>query len=346
MAWLRRLLVAGGFLAALAVAGAVLMWRLEDHDLGHRQSEAFSVATPDGRLAGSLWLPDGPPRAAVALVHGDGPQDRTASGGYAQLINTLLDAGLAVVAWDKPGTGGSAGNWLDQSMDDRAAETRAALAALRRRIAPVPVGALGFSQAGWVLPKLRQEDAAFLVLAGPAVSWQDQGRYYTRTRLERQGMAPDRIEAELDRLAREDDRLFGPAHVDPAALPDGLDPDRRAFIRRNRTADATDDLRRLRLPLLALWGANDLNVDAAGAARVYRDTAAGNHPANRIVTVPGATHGLLKADRYNTQLVSQWPWYTLGAFLLEGRRAYAPGTLDTILDWILARAEARASSDG
>ena len=323
----------------LLIVGAVL--RLSEHDLTPRLQEPFAFSANTAQLAGTLWLPDQPAQAAVVLVHGDGPQNRTSDDGYASLINTLLDAGIAVAAWDKPGVGASTGNWLNQSMQDRTAETRAALETLTSRV-DAPVGALGFSQAGWVLPALSAEDAAFLVLIGPAVSWQQQGDYYTRVRLEREGHAASEIAEILAQSAEQDDLMFGAAaRYDPAA---DLTEDRWGFIQRNRTADARADLRRLTLPVLALWGADDLNVDAQSDAAIYRETIQASHPATRVQIVPDATHSLLKSGPYNWQLTLQWPWFTQLRFLLEGRRAYAPGTLDLITRWITDRATEAAQT--
>lgn len=334
MSWKRLTALAGFFLIAIA---AFAFWRLLDHDLERRASEPFTFKDGDVRLDGTLWLPDdGPARAAVALVHGDGPQDRDSAGAYAPLVNTLLDAGIAVASWDKPGIGRSTGNWLDQSMEDRAAETRAALDTLERRLGSTAVGALGFSQAGWVLPKLTRGDADFLVLVGPAVSWQNQGRYFTRTRLTRQGASEREIKEALMREAVADERLFDrKARYTPAEDMTGLGEDRWSFIRRNRRVDAREDLRRLEIPLLAIWGKQDLNVDANGDAAIYREVVGEGQPGTRIVLIPGATHGLLKAGAYNWQLVEHWPWYAKLRFMLEGRRAFAPGVLGRICDWIL-----------
>lgn len=334
--WIRAAAIAFG---GVGVAVLFVLWRLCDLDLDHRAGEDFEFEHAGAMLSGSLWLPDDPPRAAVALVHGDGPQDRTSGGGYAPLVNTLLDAGIAVAAWDKPGRGGSGGCWLDQSMADRAAEARAGLARLRARLPGNATGALGFSQAGWVLPRLRKGEADFLVLVGPAVSWQRQGDYYARVRLRRAGETPAEIERRLAADAIEDARIFGvDAAFDAAAVPDGMSRARWSFIRQNRGEDSQADLAALDIPLLAIWGAEDLNVEAASDAETYRATVRDRHPANEVVVIADATHGLLKAGPYNAQLVSEWPWSTTLRFLAEGRHAFAPGALDIIRDWILERA--------
>lgn len=330
------------FVIALLVLAMALMavTRLTDHDVSTRQSEPFAFSSGDNDLDGTLWLPDVPMEAAIVLVHGDGPADRLAGDALALFINTVLDAGIAVASWDKPGIGGSTGDWLSQSMGDRAVETAAALQVLQDRLSTVQVGALGFSQAGWVVPKLTAEDADFLVLVGPAVSWQQQGDYYTRTRLERSGLGlnPADIEAAVAVETERDDRFFGPdAAYDSANLPGDMSEARWGFIQRNRFADAGLDLRQLSLPLLAVWGANDLNVDALNDAAFYEAALADRHEATRLHVLPDATHGLLKAGPYNYQLVWQWPWHAQLRFLLEGREAYAPGALDLITHWIRAR---------
>lgn len=321
-------------------ATLVVVSRLGDHDLSTRQSEPFVFWSDDNQLEGTLWFPDVPVEAVIVLVHGDGPQDRTSEDGYPTFINAMLDAGIAVASWDKPGIGGSTGNWLSQSMDDRAAEVATALQVLKERFDGQKTGALGFSQAGWVLPKLTSNEADFIVLVGPAVSWQQQGAYYTRRRLERSGAALDAtaIDVILTQQEEQNSRLFGPgSSYDLAMVPDGMSEERWGFIQRNRLADATVDLQQLSTPLLSVWGANDLNVDALHDAAAYEFALDDGHPATRLHVLPDATHGLLKAGPYNYQLVSQWSWYAQLRFLWEGRRAYAPGALDLITEWIRAR---------
>ncbi|WP_206608912.1 alpha/beta hydrolase [Notoacmeibacter marinus] len=320
----------------LVAVASLAFWRVLDHDLDRRASEPFGFSVGRVELTGTLWLPDGTVQAGVVLVHGDGPQDRSSAGGYAPLVNNLLDAGIAVASWDKPGIGGSTGHWLDQSMADRAAEARAALALLDRKLDGISIGALGFSQAGWVLPKLNRSDVDFLVLVGPAVSWRMQGRYYNRMRLLRQGADNAEIEQALAREAIANERFFGSkSRFEPNKDVTGLGEDRWSFIRRNRDQDAREDLGRLDMPLLAIWGAEDLNVDASGDAAIYREVVGSGPPGTRIVLVANATHGLLKAEPYNWQLVEQWPWHAKLRFLVEGRYAFASGALDRIGEWIL-----------
>ncbi len=310
-----------------------VLWRLADHDLDRRADEPFDFVVSGNTISGTIWLPDKAPKAAVVFVHGDGAQDRTSAGGYAPIINALLDQGIAVASWDKPGVGSSQGNWLHQSMSERTTETRGALQQLEQRLPGIGVGALGFSQAGWVLPSLTQEDADFIVLVGPAVSWQDQGDYYTRTRLTIEGLESEVIDETIAAQNLADDRVFG-AEANVGDAPSDMSHDRWGFVQRNRSADARQELSTLDLPLLAFWGADDLNVNAARNAAIYRETLAGRAVSTEIIVWPGATHGLLKARAYNWQLLEDWSAIARVWFLAEGRYAYASGTIAKIADWI------------
>ena len=214
----------------------LLLWRLLDHDLDLHESESIEFTAAGQTVTGTVWLPVTKPVAVVVLVHCDDPQDRCSFGGYAPIINTFLDHGIAVAAWDKPGVGRSEGNWLNQSMADRTAETRLALAHLGKRFKGVPIGAIGFSQAGWVLPRLT-DDANFLVHIGPAVSWRDQAEYFTRTRLRLEGSQPETITNTLQEMRESNERLFG-NDTQISDVPDGMSQDRWHFVRENRNEDA------------------------------------------------------------------------------------------------------------
>jgi hypothetical protein len=52
--------------------------------------------------------------------------------------------------------------------------------------------------------------------------------------------------------------------------------------------------------------------------------------------ISNATHGLLRADIFNYQLPSDWPWYLQYVFLGMGRDVYAQQSLSQIASWIMA----------
>lgn len=307
---------------------------IDDQTLSERQTEEFQFTwNKNGTIHGTIWLPaDASHQGSVAaLVHGDGPQDRTSGGYYNPLINALLDLGIAVASWDKPGVGESGGSWLDQSMSDRADETRSAIRKIRQRFGDSAVGAIGFSQAGWVLPRLSSEDGLdYLVLVGPAVNWQDQGDYFATKRMEAEGKSSGEIEEALLRDRANDDVIFNaPTFSDNVV---DLNEDRWAFIKRNRHEDSTIFMSNLTIPILAVWGEDDLNVDAIGDAEIYRELL--TVCPRQVVLIPEATHGLLKST-YNYQLSDQWPWHKQIEWYEEGRLAYAEGALDLVTNWVL-----------
>lgn len=95
------------------------------------------------------------PHGLVIFVHGDGPADASRDSFYRPLWETFARAGYASVSWNKPGVAGAPGNWLFQSMHDRAVETEAVLAWAKGRsdIDPHRIGVWGISQAGWCCPR-------------------------------------------------------------------------------------------------------------------------------------------------------------------------------------------------
>lgn len=331
----------------LAVGLTVEYSQIGDFELPQKDIRSIGFSHAGQSLEGSLITAsaNGP---LVLIVHGDGPQDRWSQDEYLPLVNGLVDAGISVFSWDKPGVNASLGNWLQQSMQDRAEETAAALAAVKqledskdRRI-----GLLGFSQAGWVLPRVPSvsDDALFLIVIGGAINWQAQGRYYATRRLKIEGTSPAAIRDELARQAIASERWFGghavfsdyaqagnTAEKDPAQR---MTEDRFQFVKLNYREDARNAIAALDLPVFVLSGEEDLNADARETIAVYSELLTDTNPLNRFELVPGATHSLLSARHYNYQLPSQWPLTARVRFILAGRSAYQGEVLKNLTHWI------------
>src|SRR5262249_21988032 len=116
------------------------------------EQEPVTFASGDVRLAGVLMLPPGPgPHPALVLVHGSGYGTR---GQYAPEADRFARNGIAVLAFDKRGCGGSTGDWRQADFDELAGDVLAAFRHLRgdRRIRANKIGLWGISQAGWVIP--------------------------------------------------------------------------------------------------------------------------------------------------------------------------------------------------
>lgn len=296
---LRGLLAAGAALLLLVTAGAAAVVWQNTYDLREEQ-----VVIPDGprSLDGVLALPAAGrgPYGLVVFVHGDDPCDATQDGFYRPIWEAFAHAGYASLSWNKPGVAGSKGDWLGQSMEDRAREVTAAVAWARARpgLDGRRIGLWGGSQAGWVMPKVaaRTPDLRFVIAVSPAINWLRQGRYNLLAELRAEGASPATVQARLERSETTRRLLQRGATFEEyrAAVGDTGDitKARWGFILRNYTADATEDLSRVRVPTLLVLAGHDLNVDVADTEAVYRAS-----PAPLWVRhYPGAVHSLLREE--------------------------------------------------
>ena len=157
-------------------------------------TEPVTVTAGGNRLTGTLVLPQHAPvkPGVVVFVHGDGPANASRDEGYYGIWEAMAQQGYAVLSFDKPGVGGSGGNWLHQTMADRARETADIIDWARRdgRFDARCVGLWGTSQAGWVMPEVARlrPDIAFTLALAPAINWLRQGRYNTRAAMAAAGM--------------------------------------------------------------------------------------------------------------------------------------------------------------
>ncbi|AQA24145.1 alpha/beta hydrolase family protein [Rhodococcus sp. MTM3W5.2] len=213
------------------------------------REERVTITTAAGPLRGVLALPRDArgPVGLVVFVHGDGPVEATSEGFYRPIWEALAEAGYASLSMSKPGVSGSQGNWLDQSLHDRAveAETMIDWALDRPEIDARRIGLWGASQGGWVLPEVAVDrpEVSFVVAVSPAVNWLDQGRYNLLAELDATGAGEaerqaaiaesDAVRALLNRGAPYEEYLEASAEAEP------MDRDRWGFVLRNHTADAT-----------------------------------------------------------------------------------------------------------
>lgn len=149
-------------LAGLYIAGAFITipYRLEE--VWFRNGEV--------ELAGTLFLPkvDGP-HPAILLLRGSGSVfDESRWGSYA-IADHLARMGIASLAYDNRGFGGSNGpSARDEAFSELAADALAGLEYLRSRpeIDPEQVGLWGISASGWTAPiaASSSDHIAFLII--------------------------------------------------------------------------------------------------------------------------------------------------------------------------------------
>lgn len=276
----------------------------------HFITEPVVVTVGGNRLTGTLVLPQHAPvkPGVVLFVHGDGPANASRDEGYYGIWEAMTQQGYAVLSFDKPGVGGSSGNWLHQTMADRARETVDIIDWARRdgRFDARCVGLWGTSQAGWVMPEVARlrPDIAFTLALAPAINWLRQGRYNTRAAMATAGEDEAKIQAReahwrhIQTLLEQPDgyaqyrREYGAAAA--------LSADRWRFIRANMASDATVGLRHFATPVHLILGGRDVNVDADETERVYRQTI----PASllTVTRIDEADHVMIKP------LFARHPW--------------------------------------
>ncbi|MEU4742109.1 alpha/beta hydrolase [Actinosynnema sp. NPDC023658] len=306
--------------------------------MGDSQDVTFAGAGVT--LAGELSVPDADtPVPGVVMVGGSGPSDRHNGGHFPAIRAHLVDAGIAVLSYDKRGVGGSSGDWRDSTLDDLAADAAEALDFLRGRtgVRAEVTGLFGHSEGGGVVLRATtlRDDVPWVVTNGtPGMVYAAQDRYAVATWLRGDGMDDDGVAASLaayDRVVEagrrdadlaEATRRFEAAPIPPGFVEFWSDVDDREwrFIKRKLDHDPIPDALRLRCPQLVIFGGADQLVPAAESVELF--TAAATHP---------------DRDRRATLTVEVFP----GAnhrVLVDG--VLAPGYLDALTRWITAHTNA------
>lgn len=227
-------------------------------------------------LAGTLWLPEKRgPHPTIIAVHGSGRTTRN-DHYQQQTAEHFSKRGVAVLTFDKRGTGRSEGTYpgsYSSSMVIYAMDVLAAVAHLKTRsgIDGAQIGLWGISQAGWIIPiaaAVSRGDIAFtIIVSGPTVSIAEENYYSELTGEDGPGptgLSREEISRRLKTLA-----------------PAGLDAS--AFI-----AEMT-------MPALWLYGDLDKSVPVdEGIADLQAIKAEWNRDFTWQV-FPGANHGLKAA---------------------------------------------------
>ena len=290
------------------------------------------------RFEGTLTLPvaDGAPMPAALLLVGSGPVDRNENWGLLrvdatrQLAHALAVGGVASLRYDKRGVGASGGgDWrragFFDAVDDAAA-ARSFLAA-RPEADPARIAAVGHSEGAFTAAALigRGEPlAALVLLAGSAVPGTEVGR------LQAHRIIPTlprpiptlvrMMRIDLDKRVASSQARVNATTGDVARV--GLRRTNARWQREFLAYDPAVDLARCRVPVLAVTGEKDLQIDPDQLDAI-RAAVAGPITISRP---PDITHTLRRQPGRPSVL----------AYWKELRRPVDPDLIAVIVDWTVS----------
>lgn len=304
--------------------------------------EDVSFKNGNARLAARVVLPPGKvPHPAVVLIHGSGPGSRD------ELI-TQADFfalnGIASLVYDKRGCGESTGDIATAEFGDLAGDALAGLALLRGRgdVDRARVGLWGISQGGWLVAVAasRSPEVAFVINeSGPGCTVEQQCAFNNANRMRADGFSEEDIGKMLafDRLngvcARTDagwDELAAAGKV-AATRPwyrytNGTSGPGAGARRWGRMLDfdPVPCLRKVRCPVLAIFGEADIAVPAEASAATWKQALEAS--GNKDVTVKVFAHGNHQLFEAKTGALRDIP----------RSRGFVAGYFETQRDWLIS----------
>ncbi|MES2119381.1 MAG: alpha/beta hydrolase [Pseudomonadota bacterium] len=325
------LLVAAAFALSLIPVRPAAAEQASRTDQSATVEDVSIQSTPGVILAATIRVPVGKgPRPILILQSGSG---RSKRGGYVPLEHRLNDVGIATIEFDKRGVGQSTGKFTD-TMQDMEVDLEATIAWARKRadIDGNRIALLGHSQGAAAVPEVADRDghlAAVVFLAGPVGQRGTMFLERMRAQLVEGGRAPD-IADQVIRAAHTwmEDRSRG---ASAAEIAKGRAAVVAKFQAAGFTAVAAEEatkvldspqllsmyqvapgtaLSRLRIPVLAVFGARDEIVGAQASAAT---SALADNPKALVIEVPGANHGFgyRRADVPPRANTSDGPWLSL-----------------------------------
>ena len=263
-----------------------------------------SVHTAMGELRALVRCPDEGDVLLPGVVLVDGAGEGTAED-WGEYPERLTGFGAVVLSHDKPGCGGSPGDWREQTLEDRAWETLAAVEVLRAQpgVDASRVGMLGVSQGGWVsllAASLAPEAISQVVtVSGPGVSVAEQERYRLMRSVDGDPEAMAWVDERAGRIsAGEDPQSIIDRQVAYADRPWYAaatmaydDPVLLRFGQRIVGFDPASVLPEVRCPVFAAFGGADESVPVPASVVAFANLLP-ESDRHALAVFPGAGHGL------------------------------------------------------
>lgn len=286
-------------------------------------------------LAGTLYVPSGTgPYPAVIFIHGSGDDSREPYRYYADI---LARRGIAALIYDKRGVGASTGSWRASPFSVLADDALVGVNFLKghRAIDAKRIGAWGGSEGAIIAPWVasRSADVAFVVMqAATGVTFAQQNLYQNERQLRAvtnsaadvaQGLNIVNLQQHYARTgigwqAYADARQAVQEKAWASALGSLLSPDNWwwNWYRTKMDYDPIPMLEKVRVPVLAVWGENDVLVPVTESRAAIEG--AFTRSGNRNVTCR------VYADADHSIQTESW---------LHGRRP-EPSYMDLLSEWI------------
>jgi uncharacterized protein len=286
-------------------------------------------------LAGTIAIPSGSgPFPAVLFICGSGQIDRNENhkkmhlNVFYDISHYLAENGIASLRYDKRGVGQSSGDYMASGFNDNAADAKAALQFMKQQkdMIPEKIFLLGHSEGAFLSCKLAGEGAGaagIILLAGGAVSGEAVLKWQAL-----------KVAGGLKGLNGWIIKTF---HIDVAkAQQKQLDKIKRSkkdwytlqfvikinakWFREFMAYDPSADLQRISVPVLAISGSRDIQVDPGDLERMARLVKAPFEPH----LIQGMTH-LLRVGEGAAEI---------SKYREEIKKPVEPKVTEIVLDWL------------
>lgn len=285
-------------------------------------------------LEGTLTTPGTTPSPTALLISGSGPIDRNSNSKQlsidvmGQLATHLAAAGIASLRYDKRGVGKSDGDYHSVGLHDNIADARTALEALRSRpeVDPNQMFVIGHSEGAFIASDLADDDrlAGVVLLAGAANRGHDVMTWQAR-RIAPTLPKPVRWLMKLlrqDLLQTQSKRLARLAATTEDVVRIQFVKVNAKWFREFLSFDPSDGLRRAAVPVLAITGSKDIQIDPADISRM-----------EEIVPTSFTGHVV---DDVTHLLRSEAGPPSIRTYKKQARRPIDEGVVTLVTDWMAA----------
>ncbi len=294
------------------------------------------VFTSDGlRLSGTMAAPAPEGQfPCVLMIPGSGQVDRNDSAkklpinAFGELSRHLADHSIISLRYDKRGVGLSEGDYWKKGFNDTLTDATAALTLLKghQQVRGDKIFVLGHSEGAYVATRRAAADpglAGAILLAGGARSGEEELKWQAL----RVAAGLKGLNGWLVKILRIDVAKAQQKHLDriKRSTKDSyrvqlVSKVNAKWMREFLAYDPADDLAKIRIPLLAITGAKDIQVDPGNLARMAE-----------LVTAPFESHVVPDVTHL---LRSEAGAPSISTYRKQVRRPLDPRVVGLVLHWL------------